>query len=166
MKRLREFLRRGSCIVTTGLLAACAMAQVLAQQVQNTNRGVVDDWTHHHVLFSNPGTRQDAITNGRREEWQRIVTDSRYGMQWIRRYGALNGQTTETVGIPERPLGEPSFPIFGGGNGENKKEPLQGDWAVTLGASNASVAIGMYTAKFSFSTTSTPSCTNDFVVFQ
>ena len=39
------------------------------------------------------------------------------------------------------------------------------DWNVSLGASGARVADGMYPAKFTFNVNDTPDCTKDFVVF-
>jgi hypothetical protein len=41
----------------------------------------VDDWTHHHLVFSNPGTREDAVKNGTLEKWQKVNDNTRYQMQ-------------------------------------------------------------------------------------
>jgi hypothetical protein len=45
----------------------------------------IDDWTHHHVVFSNPGTKEDAIKNGTLEKWQKITSDTRYQLQQSKR---------------------------------------------------------------------------------
>ena len=47
--------------------------------------GLPDDWTHHHVVFSDPGSADDAIQNGTYERWFSIVNDPRYVMQQIKR---------------------------------------------------------------------------------
>ena len=40
--------------------------------------GVPEDWTHHHVVFSNPGTLADAEKNGTVDQWFKITSDARY----------------------------------------------------------------------------------------
>ena len=47
--------------------------------------GVPDDWTHHHLVFSNPGTEQDAIRQSKHEQWLKIVNDPRYVIQQLKR---------------------------------------------------------------------------------
>jgi hypothetical protein len=59
--------------------------------------GVPDDWSHHHVVFSNPGTQQDAIKNGRLEKWQKIVNDPRYVMQQLKRNLPVQGPAAADV---------------------------------------------------------------------
>jgi hypothetical protein len=139
------------------LMAWTMMPPAPAQQSQSSHVGVVDDWTHHHVIFANPGTLQDAMMQGRRPEWERVVNDPRYRMQLIKRHSPWAGQ----AGIPNISFpreGDPVFPIV-------RKSALHGDWAVTLGSSNDSVAIGKYPAKYTFAPIGTPDCTNDYVVF-
>ena len=38
-------------------------------------KGVASDWTQQHLVFSNPGTADDAIRNGTYERWLKISTD-------------------------------------------------------------------------------------------
>jgi hypothetical protein len=52
------------------------------------NLGVPWDWTHHHVIFSYPGTAEEARQNGTYERWLKIVNDPRYIIQQIKRSGA------------------------------------------------------------------------------
>src|SRR5208337_46706 len=49
------------------------------------NAGFVDDWTHHHLVFSNPGARDDAVRNGTLDRWSRITNDPRYQLQSAKR---------------------------------------------------------------------------------
>jgi hypothetical protein len=81
------------------LLLACVTAPALAQE-QSYSDGIVDDWTHHHVIFANPGTLEEAMKKGKYQDWLRIVNDPRYQMQQVRRYGALTSRpiTAETTG--------------------------------------------------------------------
>ena len=39
----------------------------------------------HHLAFSNPGTREDAVTNGKLDKWQKITSDPRYRLQLQKR---------------------------------------------------------------------------------
>ena len=48
----------------------CALSSLVYGQVgQNSSGGVPEDWTHHHVVFSNPGTFDDAMRNGEIDKW-------------------------------------------------------------------------------------------------
>jgi hypothetical protein len=115
-------------------------------------QGFPEDWTHHHVVFSNPGTLQNAIKKGSIDQWLRTVNDPRYQIQQMRR----NAGT---------PPGQGAGQIIIGG-GLRTKRLLHSDWAVQLGPSgNDSVALGMYAAKYTFSPIDNPDCVNDFVVF-
>jgi len=51
--------------------------------------GVPDDWSHHHLIFSNPGTAAEALAHGRFEQWYKIVNNPRYIMQQLKRDAAL-----------------------------------------------------------------------------
>lgn len=170
MKRPCDYAIDVLRFVAPVLLMVLAITPALAQQDQRPN-GIVDDWTHHHVIFSNPGAMEDAIRNGDYEKWHQIVTDPRYRMQWIKRYPASAVQMTADSyrfpGLRHRPPDpgpprhEPRGPVL-----EDDNDTIHGDWAVTLaGGAGTGPAPGMYPAKFSFSTTATPDCTNDFVVF-
>lgn len=50
--------------------------------------GLASDWTHRHVIFSDPGAADDARQNGEYERWLKITNDPRYRMQQLRRGGA------------------------------------------------------------------------------
>ena len=49
------------------------------------SRGVPWDWTHHHVIFSHPGTAARALQNGTYDRWLKIASDPRYVIQQLRR---------------------------------------------------------------------------------
>jgi hypothetical protein len=60
-------------------------------------QGITDDWTHHHLFFSDPGTEEEAAAKGRHEEWLRIVNDPRYIMQQLKRHAPARGPAAEYV---------------------------------------------------------------------
>src|SRR5580658_4532910 len=60
---------------------ALAFAILLPAQDAATAHLKIKDWTYHHIIFSNPGAREDAIRNGVLAHWERIVNDPRYIMQ-------------------------------------------------------------------------------------
>jgi hypothetical protein len=175
MKRPSDIAMSNFCFVARALLVTCALTPALAQQNQNSRGGIVDDWTHRHVIFSNPGPLMDALMNGRRVEWERIVTEPRYRMQQIKRNNAWAGQTAAPrFTFPE--ASESDLPIWDSDYGKadrrrrkripRQKKLLHADWSVPLsGGSGFGVAPDMYPAKFTFAPVGDPDCTNDFVVF-
>jgi hypothetical protein len=57
-----------------------------AQETQGPPKAAfVDDWTHHHLIFSNPGAREDAVRNKTLDKWQGVNDNPRYQMQQIKR---------------------------------------------------------------------------------
>ena len=60
-------------------------------------KGLPDDWTHHHLIFSDPGTEEEAIAKGTHEKWLRVVNDPRYIMQQLRRHAPAQGPAAEYV---------------------------------------------------------------------
>jgi hypothetical protein len=47
--------------------------------------GVPDDWTHHHVVFSDPGTLSQAAVQGKLGEWLRLSNEPRFRIQQAKR---------------------------------------------------------------------------------
>ena len=45
----------------------------------------MDDWSNHHLVFSNPGTLADAMRTGTVDRWYKIVNDPRYQNELRRR---------------------------------------------------------------------------------
>ena len=109
--------------------------------------GTPDDWTHHHLIFSHPGSFADAVQRGSFESWYRVVSDPRYLMQQVKR--TLGARGLE-------------------GEHRRRRSAVHNDWSMTLG-NGGKVGAGQYPAKYSFFTNSTPNCasatTPDFVVY-
>ncbi|MGA2580370.1 MAG: hypothetical protein ABSH24_30605, partial [Bryobacteraceae bacterium] len=51
--------------------------------------GVPNDWSTRHLVFSNPGTEQEAIANGKHDQWLRIVNEPRYIIQQLQRHAPV-----------------------------------------------------------------------------
>jgi hypothetical protein len=105
---------------------------------------IPEDWSHHHVVFSNPGKAEDAARKGKLGQWSRVTSDERYQMQLLR--------NTLRVRRPFKPFRP----------GEARRQDLKKDWSMYMGP-GATVGADQYPAKFTFDTT-TASC-SDFVVY-
>ncbi|MGA2170411.1 MAG: hypothetical protein ABSG62_19630 [Terracidiphilus sp.] len=180
--------------VTFAMLAAFSVPMhgqsAPAVRVGNTQiTGIPDDWTHHHVVFSNPGTEQEAISAGRHDQWQKVVNDPRYVIQQLRRNAQVQGPAavdanyrakwiSEASGVGDASLG--SLENAGPTPGLLRRNPrpvwpimkipfgptLKNDWSVSMGAGTSGTA-GVYPAKYGFaqaSNNTTASC-SDYVVF-
>ena len=102
--------------------------------------GFPTDWTHRHVIFSQPGSSEQAL---------RIAQDPRYWQQWYRQ------KVTRTLAIT--PGQDSSSFQFAELTSKSK-----GFWSEDMGAGATSGADN-YPAKYSFSVT-TASC-SDYIVF-
>ncbi len=138
--------------------------------------GIPDDWTHHHVVFSNPGTEEDAIRAGRYEEWKRVVDDPRYVLQQMKRYLPAQGPASDDVAYryywrAKVAHDSAKFADFGGRLRRGPIAPqrpissVHGDWSMTSGGTGGLLP-SHYPAKFGMG--DAPEITNncsDYVVF-
>ena len=147
MRLPNTFVLHLSRIVGAAVVVTCLIVPAAGQDDASQPKGVPDDWSHHHVIFSNPGTMQDAIRNGTYQNWLRVQTDPRFKMQQLKR---------KTVPLPQSEEVEQKAGLVVPPHGK-----LQRDWNLSLGAGG--VAATMYPAKYSFSINNA-SC-SDFVVF-
>ncbi len=129
--------------------AAIVIALVVVRGAKAGDEPVhlVTDWSHRHVVFSNPTSLIRRF---------QLSSDPRYREQWVRRNAERRGDRDEW-----RWRRAPEDPAH-----------LHGDWSVDMG-SGATVGAGNYPAKFSFDSTSAY-CANptppagqqpDFVVY-
>jgi hypothetical protein len=149
-------------------------------------KGVPDDWTHHRVVYSNPGTEQQAIERGRYAEWLKTVNDPRYAIHQLKRGLPVQGPSAGEAAwaeaqaaanrkfVADQPavreitrIGPPPptpNPRFRFGWADLKPlSDINQDWNEPMGAATAP-SPATYPAKWSFDTT-TASCANDFVVY-
>ena len=140
-------------------------------------QGLPDDWSHHHLIFSDPGAEDHALQSGTYDEWFGTVNDTRYVMQQLKRRSPARGlaaeyvarmnelaraqdaASTEELAMPQLsdPLG-----LVPPNKGRNPKVKVHRDWSMSLG-SGGKVGAGQFPAEYSFSA-STASCT-DYVVY-
>jgi hypothetical protein len=123
-------------------VAAIAVCPLIGQQGPT---GAPEDWSHHHLVFSNPGTYVGSIRTGSFDKWYKVASDPRFNFQQLRRGGAPGG-------------GHGPIYIY-----RTNGTTLQRDWSQALGG--AGVAPDTFPAKWQFDATGTPSCSNDYVVF-
>ena len=129
-------------------------SEVLRHNIENwalQGRGVPEDWSHHHLIFSNPGTEEDAIANGTHDRWLNLVNDPRYILQQMKRSSGVKA------------LRDPETASFGQAAKSIKKGKIKKDWNETL-LTGGQVQPNMYPAKFSFDIT-TAICSTDFVAY-
>ena len=65
-----------STLFTVAMVATFGM-QLRAQNSAEQKAPYIDDWTHHRLVFSNPGTQQDAARQGKLQQWQQTTSDPR-----------------------------------------------------------------------------------------
>lgn len=129
-------------------LAAAGSRQVAKGQAPGVS-GYPEDWTHHHLVFSSPGTMIDAVRNNSVAQWIETNSDIRYIHQQIRR----NQENAEPFRMS--PMASVNTPRL-------VDDSPVGDWSMLPG-SGARGSAKVYPAKFGFAG-GTASCT-DFVVF-
>jgi hypothetical protein len=139
--------------------------------------GLPDDWSHHHLVFSDPGTEEDAIQKGTYDDWLRIVNDPRYIMQQLKVRSPAQGPAAEYVArmnemarAEEAAASEelaapqstgPIGPVLVN-PGRMVRAKVRRDWSMDLG-SGGMVGAGQFPAKYAFSASSA-SC-SDYVLY-
>jgi hypothetical protein len=164
----------------TMLIFAALSIPMLGQDAPSASPlsgGVVEDWSHHHLIFSNPGTEAEALAHGTYSRWWKIVNDPRYALQQAKRSSGAKTLDESSVhpvslfaGVSEKANAlrvghlrpEPGRRFPGNPDRFNGLNGLSTDWDEGL-ISTGQFQPNMYPAKFSFSTT-TASCTGDYVV--
>jgi hypothetical protein len=125
-----------------GLLTLVVLGWILTGQAAGPAKHRVSlptDWSHRHVIFSNPTTA---------EEYARTIDEPRYWQQMYRR-------NFPAAPVTMAPLAKTAPSKF--------KGTLHRDWAVNLG-NGATIGQGNYPAKFGFDVTKA-SCSADYVVY-
>jgi hypothetical protein len=172
--------------VAVALVATLMQAAALAAQTPDggspPRMPLPQDWSHRHLIYSAPTSIQDAV---------RLQNEPRYWHQWLRRSAsgtasidaalrdfqnawqtrwAAQARGTRVSGAPSGPGLIASSPYEGVLPTLDTSSPDEGvlgihrDWGMSLGTGGR-VGQGMFPAKFSFDVNATPSCVNDFVVF-
>jgi hypothetical protein len=145
--------------------------------------GIPEDWSNHYVVFSNPGTEEEAIQNGNYAQWQRIVNEPRYVIQQMKRNAPVEGPSAADVEYRSRWISEATDPRTSLEAPEESGQPdgfwpfprqpifksmriapsdIKKDWSQALGGPG--LAASHFPAKYSFISPGAASC-SDYVVF-
>jgi hypothetical protein len=125
---------------------AQALNEVLRHNIEDwilQGRGIPEDWSHHRLVFSNPGTEEEAIENGTHDRWLRIVNDPRYSMQQLKRGAGASLLEAEGVAAaveataPQEPTGSPNAAdaeeaIRDSPAPKARKQKITKDWSMGL----------------------------------
>jgi len=116
--------------------------------------GLPQDWSHRHVVFSNPPSMPILMA---------IRKDPRLLHQLLKfsAHGRINRPAAQETEVFDR---EREVLDDGERDGDTKPEKSV-DWSVTLGAAGTHLPISMYPAKYNFDINKPADCANDFVVF-
>jgi hypothetical protein len=174
MKPHQRTISRLALLALTLMTVMGLTVLTTGQEVPGQSAALIDDWTHHHLVFSNPGTAADPVKNGRYEHWYNITHDPRYQLQQLKRSHPLPSvapadfasrlaaaMATKPSPVP-KPIRDP----------KPKGNPIKEDWSVDLngpsavgtitsnnGSSSSSVTIGNTTLNASPPTAETATLT-------
>ena len=84
MSAKKNFLHKLSIAVVVFGLVAISSASLVYGQASSNQRGMVQDWSHHRLVYSAPKTDAEAAQSGDFEQWLRITNNTRYKMQQLR----------------------------------------------------------------------------------
>ncbi|MGA2859909.1 MAG: hypothetical protein ABSE40_23825 [Candidatus Sulfotelmatobacter sp.] len=120
----------GLSILAVLTLSSALLGQTSQGQTSQDPKAVVHlptDWSHHHLVFSNPATEG---------QLQRVQQDPRYGQQLLRRSHGTRPEAELGVALAsELPDSETTH--------ASKHHKLKRDWSVNMGT-NATVGAGQY----------------------
>jgi hypothetical protein len=136
----------------SGIALALLLVSASGKQLAEQRISIVSDWSHQHVVFSQPVTTEQAL---------RLQKEPRYWMQVLGRGGRRGGISDSVFESSAASV-----------SGTNAPQRFRRDWGQSLGAGGSTgvpLASGswwpVYPAKFTFNSNSNPDCTNDYVTF-
>jgi hypothetical protein len=103
MKNVGNSLTRLLPRLTIILLALGCTQLTLGQQSSAVRIGAPDDWTHHRLIFSNPGTAEAAMQRGDYFHWLKVVNDPRFILQQAKRSAAARSGMNLAKPFPAPP---------------------------------------------------------------
>lgn len=175
-----------SLLCTLALIAACGLS-LQAQGTQDKPLGLPDDWTHRHVIFSDPGSEDDAFRRGTHDEWLKIHNDPRFMMQQLKREKIRHGgwvhdgdhdrdHDRDNDGDHDRDGDRDRRDRHDNSRDGDKQaaqpSSIHRDWSMDMGSTSSNVGGDNYPAKYSFSVAAPTKAINcaggsqpDFVVY-
>ncbi len=94
-------------------------------------RGVPDDWSHHHLVFSDPGTEKQAVENGTFEHWLAVSKEPRFTLGQVKRSRGAKALEGEDASAAIRPEWRTSF--VSPRRARRPEATLEKDWNVAIG---------------------------------
>ena len=71
------------CVIAAALLVACLIVAAAAQDNPSQAKGMPEDWSHHHLVFSQPTTVSQSAE---------LQNEPRYWQQWLRRNSCVQSR--------------------------------------------------------------------------
>ena len=137
------------------------VAPPLFTQQADGRISLVQDWSSHHVIYTQKLTAED---------WERAKRDPRFYHSWLLQghiFGQHFDRSEGQIGRGRQHEGDDDDENHNNGIMRRKHQrQLRRDWSFSLGS--GTVALGMFPAKFNFdinAAVSAANCTNDFVVY-
>ena len=118
--------------------------------VQALAQGLPVDWSHRHIIDSNPETREEAEAKGTLDRWIERSRDPRFVLQLERKESAL--------------AAKPALARTEQGRPPTRGPRLHRDWSNVMGGAGGVGAALVYPAKYAFGVAA-KDCVNDFMVF-
>ena len=128
---------RGMPVFAWAVLALSILTAPLPAQDRSRPQGYPEDWSHHHLVFSNPGTYEQAVQNGTVEAWTKITNNPRYKHQQLARSRAAAASpdlATPADAAESAPAPRELHPGLG-----KKTAKLEKDWSTNLSGVAASL---------------------------
>jgi hypothetical protein len=162
MQRIPSWVSKLTLGVGAIVVVAFVVVRVVSAQGPHPRIPMISDWSHRHVVFSQPTSWVTA--------W-RLQGEPRYWQQALRRRARkfeptepeLQGEVNSSGEFERRRQRWPQW---------QRNDAFQKDWGQSLGAGGSTGVPfvsptwnPVFPAKFSFDVTATPDCTKDFVVF-
>lgn len=120
MKAKRIFTYKPSLSVAIFCIVSLSAGFLLGQTAPAPT-WVTDDWSQHHLVFSNPGTMTNAVSTGTLAHWSSITNDLRYQIQQRKRSGTQQAAAATPGWVVATPTPIPT-----------PKGQLKKDWSTTL----------------------------------
>ena len=147
--------------VVCGVFASAIAVPACAQSGLSTSVGVPQDWSHKHLIYSNPDTREEAAAKGTLDEWTRRANDPRFVVQLEKKEksAAAKKEVADSASADivdkakKKPPPQPSA-----------STTIHRDWSNVMGGASGAGDSRIFPAKFAFGISSND-CATDFVVF-
>jgi hypothetical protein len=97
---LNTYALRCRLFVVVGALTLLLAIPIHAQDSPSDRIGTPEDWTHHHAVFTDAGTAEQALQNGDFARWVRTVSNPRYQLQRAKRIAAASVRTPSPEARP------------------------------------------------------------------